>query len=81
MNDMPTRAAALQGKAWHEIVLATLKSNDVKLVTYVPDRVFTPLIKALHGGFLLHHLRLHARGRSRRHRDRRLDGRHCAARC
>jgi sulfopyruvate decarboxylase alpha subunit len=42
MNDMPTRAA------WHEIVLTTLKSNDVKLITYVPDRVFTPLIKALH---------------------------------
>ena len=42
MNDMPTRAA------WHEIVQATLKSNDVKLITYVPDRVFTPLIKALH---------------------------------
>ncbi len=34
--------------AWHEIVLATLKSNDVKLVVYVPDRVFTPLIKAIH---------------------------------
>jgi sulfopyruvate decarboxylase alpha subunit len=34
--------------AWHEIVLATLKDNDVKLVPYVPDRVFTPLIKALH---------------------------------
>jgi sulfopyruvate decarboxylase alpha subunit len=33
---------------WHEIVLATLKSNDVKLVVYVPDRVFTPLIGALH---------------------------------
>ena len=44
MNDMPTRT-----QTWHEIVLATLKSNDVKLVTYVPDRVFTPLIKALHG--------------------------------
>src|ERR1700688_4795770 len=42
MNDMPMRAA------WHEIVLTTLKSNDVKLITYVPDRVFTPLIKALH---------------------------------
>ena len=42
MNDIPTRAA------WHEIVQATLKSNDVKLITYVPDRVFTPLIKALH---------------------------------
>src|SRR5665811_595456 len=44
MNDMQTRAAA-----WHEIVLATLKSNNVKLITYVPDKVFTPLIKALHG--------------------------------
>ena len=33
---------------WHEIVLATLKKNDVRLVPYVPDRVFTPLIKALH---------------------------------
>ena len=44
MNDMQTRVAA-----WHEIVLATLKSNNVKLVVYVPDKVFTPLIKALHG--------------------------------
>ena len=44
MNDMQMRAAT-----WHEIVLATLKSNSVKLVTYVPDRVFTPLIEALHG--------------------------------
>ena len=43
MNDMQTRVAA-----WHEIVLATLKSNNVKLVVYVPDKVFTPLIKALH---------------------------------
>jgi sulfopyruvate decarboxylase alpha subunit len=33
---------------WHGIVLATLKKNDVRLVPYVPDRVFTPLIKALH---------------------------------
>jgi len=33
---------------WHEIVLATLKANNVKLIVYVPDRVFTPLIKALH---------------------------------
>ena len=36
------------GSAWHEIVLASLKSNNVKLVVYVPDRVFTPLIKAIH---------------------------------
>ena len=34
--------------AWHEIVLSALKKNDVRLVPYVPDRVFTPLIKALH---------------------------------
>jgi sulfopyruvate decarboxylase alpha subunit len=36
------------GSTWHEIVLASLKSNNVKLVVYVPDRVFTPLIKAIH---------------------------------
>ncbi len=35
-------------KTWHEIVLDTLKANDVKLVVYVPDRVFTPMIKAIH---------------------------------
>jgi sulfopyruvate decarboxylase alpha subunit len=33
---------------WHDIVLESLKSNDVRLITYVPDRVLTPLIKALH---------------------------------
>jgi sulfopyruvate decarboxylase alpha subunit len=41
MTDTPTQS-------WHEIVLATLKANDVKLIVYVPDRVLTPLIKALH---------------------------------
>lgn len=35
-------------RAWHEIVLATLKANNVRLAVYVPDRVMTPLIKALH---------------------------------
>ena len=39
---------ANSGSTWHEIVLASLKSNNVKLVVYVPDRVFTPLIKAIH---------------------------------
>ena len=43
MTDKTTRAAA-----WHEIVRASLKANDVKLIVYVPDRVFTPLIEALH---------------------------------
>jgi sulfopyruvate decarboxylase TPP-binding subunit len=43
MTDPQKRA-----NAWHEIVLETLKANDVRLIVYVPDRVFTPLIKALH---------------------------------
>jgi sulfopyruvate decarboxylase alpha subunit len=34
--------------AWHTIVLQTLKQNDVRLVTYVPDRVLTPLIRDIH---------------------------------
>jgi sulfopyruvate decarboxylase alpha subunit len=32
-------------QAWHDIVQATLKQNDVRLVTYVPDRVLTTLIR------------------------------------
>jgi sulfopyruvate decarboxylase alpha subunit len=43
MTDQKTRA-----DAWYDIVLASLKANDVRLVVYVPDRVFTPLIEALH---------------------------------
>jgi sulfopyruvate decarboxylase alpha subunit len=33
---------------WHDIIQSTLKANDVRLVTYVPDRVLTPLIASLH---------------------------------
>jgi hypothetical protein len=33
---------------WHAIVQRTLKQNDVTLVVYVPDKVFTRLIKSLH---------------------------------
>ena len=33
---------------WHEIVLQTLKRNDIRLVPYVPDRVLTTLIKNIH---------------------------------
>jgi sulfopyruvate decarboxylase alpha subunit len=43
MTDSQTRAIT-----WYDIVLATLKANDVRLVVYVPDRVFTPLIKGFH---------------------------------
>jgi sulfopyruvate decarboxylase alpha subunit len=37
----------VQQQAWHEVVQSTLKANDVKFVTYVPDRVLTPLIAGL----------------------------------
>jgi sulfopyruvate decarboxylase alpha subunit len=40
--------AATRTAHWHEVVQATLKANDVRLITYVPDRVLTPLIKAVH---------------------------------
>jgi sulfopyruvate decarboxylase alpha subunit len=32
---------------WAESFLATLKDNDVRLATYVPDNVLTPLIKGV----------------------------------
>src|SRR5712672_3491188 len=35
-------------QSWHEIVLQTLKRNEIRLVPYVPDRVLTTLIKNLH---------------------------------
>jgi sulfopyruvate decarboxylase alpha subunit len=38
-----------QDITWHGVIQATLKANDVRLITYVPDRVFTPLITSLHG--------------------------------
>ena len=41
-------AATVAVRPWYEVVQHTLKRNDVKLVTYVPDKVFTPLIKSLH---------------------------------
>ncbi len=34
--------------AWHERVVNALKANDVRLVTYIPDNVLTPLLKAVH---------------------------------
>jgi sulfopyruvate decarboxylase alpha subunit len=33
--------------AWHEILRAALKRNDVRLATYVPDNVLKPLIDAV----------------------------------
>jgi sulfopyruvate decarboxylase alpha subunit len=41
-------ATTVAVRPWYEVVQHTLKRNDMKLVTYVPDKVFTPLIKSLH---------------------------------
>ena len=43
--DGQTSPMGLGQKAWHEIVVQTLKRNDIRLVPYVPDRVLTRLIK------------------------------------
>jgi sulfopyruvate decarboxylase alpha subunit len=34
--------------AWHERVVKALKANEVRLVTYIPDNVLSPLIDAVH---------------------------------
>jgi sulfopyruvate decarboxylase alpha subunit len=42
-----SRMPGAEERAWHEIVHETLKRNDVRLITYVPDRVLTPLIRSI----------------------------------
>jgi sulfopyruvate decarboxylase alpha subunit len=39
---------AVREKSWHDVVLQTLKRNEIRLVPYVPDRVLTTLIKNIH---------------------------------
>ena len=34
--------------AWHDVIIAVLKRNQVSLIPYVPDNVLTPLIRAIH---------------------------------
>jgi len=41
-------AARMPAEAWDEIVVRVLKANEVKLITYVPDKVLAPLIKRVH---------------------------------
>jgi len=47
-KDMPAKDMASKEMAWHDIVQQTLKRNEVRLVTYVPDRVLTTLIANIH---------------------------------
>jgi len=39
---------AADSRSWHATLHATMKANGVRLFTYVPDRVLTPLIKGVH---------------------------------
>ncbi len=47
MSEAKTEARA-EPAEWHGIVHAALARNEVRLAAYVPDRVLTPLIAALH---------------------------------
>jgi hypothetical protein len=40
-------SGVLRAVGWSETFLQTLKDNDVRLVTSVPDNVLTPLIKGV----------------------------------
>ena len=40
--------AASNGESWDATVVRVLKSHQVRLVTYVPDKVLAPLIKRIH---------------------------------
>lgn len=41
-------AVSAAPQTWDEIVVQVLKKNQVRLITYVPDKVLAPLIKQLH---------------------------------
>jgi sulfopyruvate decarboxylase alpha subunit len=41
-------ASSSTERAWRRIIQRALKANRVRLITYVPDRVLTPLIADLH---------------------------------
>jgi sulfopyruvate decarboxylase alpha subunit len=43
-----TAEPAAAKTSWHGIVQETLRQNEVRLVTYVPDNVLKPLIQAVH---------------------------------
>ena len=41
-------AARRGGESWVQTIVRVLKANDVRLITYVPDKVLAPLIEQLH---------------------------------
>ena len=69
------------GQEWHEIVVEALKSNEVRLVAYVPDKVLSPLIRRIVADDWFTVISPGARRGGGRHRDRRLRWPACAASC
>ena len=45
---MAEEIAGKAGESWDETVVRVLKSNQVRLIAYVPDKVLAPLIKRIH---------------------------------
>lgn len=44
---MVQETAASGGESWEETVVRVLRSNEIRLIAYVPDKVLAPLIKRL----------------------------------
>lgn len=44
---MVQETAASGGESWEETVVRVLRSNEVRLIAYVPDKVLAPLLKRL----------------------------------
>jgi sulfopyruvate decarboxylase alpha subunit len=45
---MVQETAGYPGETWDETLVRVFKANEIKLITYVPDKVLAPLIKRLH---------------------------------
>ncbi len=45
---MVQETSGAAGETWDETLVRVFKANEIKLITYVPDKVLAPLIKRLH---------------------------------
>lgn len=45
---MAQEASDPNGETWDETLVRVFKANDIRLITYVPDKVLAPLIQRLH---------------------------------
>lgn len=45
---MVQETAGQAGESWDKTLVRVFKANEIRLITYVPDKVLAPLIKRLH---------------------------------